>query len=109
MSINLGNKAYAALRELRGSPAFVELMEALGDTSIDLVNKAMRSAPGDAVLRLHATSYATAVQDLWVAMHAAATGVSPQQVRPPRTPTRIGRPPAQSDDAGQMLSELNNA
>jgi hypothetical protein len=77
--INIGSDAVAAIRKLRDVPAFNELIEALNVIAQNKVFEA-RKAPPD--MRVHATSYADGMYDLWASVHAAHAELLPSQVKP---------------------------
>jgi hypothetical protein len=80
MSINIGTPAVEAIRELRGVPQFEHLLDALGAIVQLRLLSACDTEPS---LRTHATSHARGMYELWVAMHAAHSGLHQAQVKPP--------------------------
>jgi hypothetical protein len=77
--INLGQKATAAAAELRNNEHFVAFVEGLGELAQKHVMDALR-VPAD--LRVHATSFASGLHDVWNAVEAARQGIKPNQMKP---------------------------
>jgi hypothetical protein len=80
MSINLGNEAIDAARELHQSGAaraFEHVRDGVLNASRHFMNAALDAGPED---RHMAVGYAKAVRDLYTALEAAAHGVQHRQV-----------------------------
>lgn len=80
MSINLGNDGVNAARELRSSPSWAKICEALRLQTVAKMNAAMEAPIGD---RVDATAYARALRDLWIAFESATTATNQNAVAKP--------------------------
>lgn len=78
MSVNLGSDAIGAIHELRGNHHFETLISAFGVFAQQLSFRSLGSEK-----REDATAYARGIYEVWVAMHAAHTGLHQTQVKPP--------------------------
>lgn len=91
MAINIGTDAAKATIELRGNKHFGDLLDAL----IPVIQKrqldAARSAPE---LRIHHTSHADGMYELWESLYGVYADLHPGRVPLPRR----GRPPNISED-----------
>lgn len=83
--VNLGNAGGEAIREMRGSPEFRQFVEALGEKAWDLIRSSLES---DTHNRVHQTSWAKGVYDVWVAITAELHGVRQEQ-RASKAPVAI--------------------
>jgi hypothetical protein len=80
--INLGNAVHMAVRDLRDSPDFRRLVEALGERTWEHIRNSLESSPDQ---RVNQTAYAKCMLDMWVAISAELDGTTQLQNR--RTPT----------------------
>jgi hypothetical protein len=80
VSVNLGNDAIAAIKELRGNNHFETLIAALGVFSQNMYISAMDS---DVTTRVDKSAYARGMYHVWQAMHAAYADVHMSQAKLP--------------------------
>lgn len=78
--MNLKNETFQALQELRGHPAFQVFRADLHRLASTELYTAAGAAPEN---RVHATSYAKAIVDLWVLIEAASTNVTTNKIEKP--------------------------
>lgn len=78
--MNLGNPAIAAIELLKDHPDWRAFVDALGAAATKSMNDSLTS-PVDT--RVHQTSYAAAIRDVWIAIESATSSVSHASVRRP--------------------------
>jgi len=86
VSVNLGNDAIAAIKELRGNPHFETLVSALGAFAQNMV---LAAGDADVVSRVDKTAYARGMYHVWQAMHAAHMDLHMSQVKLPPPGKRV--------------------
>jgi hypothetical protein len=86
MSVNLGNDAMAALRDLANDPRMEAILIGMRVVAQNALRAALTSPPD---IRLDVTGYARGIDDFVVAFEAAVTNVRPQAVmrQRPASPT----------------------
>jgi len=80
LSLNLGNNACNACKNLSNSADFILFRDGLFERARDHMNQALDIEPSK---RDDAIGYARALRDLWLAIEAASTGQKIQAVTRP--------------------------
>lgn len=80
--MNIGNDGIAAIKDLRGLPAWNAMMNSLERVATEYMNRAVESGAPDAC------GYARATRDLYMAFTSATKGVSVNQVKKPGSPAQ---------------------
>jgi len=83
VSVNLGNDAISAIKELRGNSHFENLVAHLGAFAQNMV---LASCDADVTTRVDKTAYARGFYHMWQAIHAAHADLHMSQVKmaPPK-------------------------
>ena len=79
-SINLGTPAMKAIQNLRDNEDFNLIVDTVGDA---FTKKAVEALESEPVYRSDAVGYARGIRDVFLAMHAARTGVHQSTVKTP--------------------------